>query len=238
MKSIKEICELAFKFSDNIIERIQASIDSGSLKGTELKDAEDMIAEYESHKSAVMSELSLDAKKFASTIDGNQLEFSKKNLTAFAMIRDYCFKHPDMDSTYEDQLLEMRSKLTEVGVSPDVVNAVISRFQGESSNYNKYLVEYNKMQVRLDDKDAKDLPELTNNIILAVGGDPTKVEFASEKSGKDYVDTGIKFLESMLTRMESAENPNQTEIENYKSTIEALKRTSDEVEAEVNINEV
>lgn len=250
-KNPKEAVDLAFKFSDNMIDKIKASIEAGTLEGDALEDAKRTVEDYEAHKKAIYAELEdegeikgfCNLKKFSAS---GTASTEKLDLLAFAILRRVISKL-GLDTDYTDALLALKSSLAEIGVSDSVVDSIVHRTSksGESDPelckcYNDYLQnlakdKLNYMQV------AKNIDTDLNGVLGAIKDAMTKEGLGSasmvkkfsadgERDPLEIIKSGVGFLKSIVDKMKGAENPDEANIESYETAIQAMSKVIDQAQ--------
>lgn len=200
---VSKIVSTAFSFSDNIIERIQSSIDAGTVSGDDLQNAKDTVESYNAHNAKVMDMIVYD--------NSTDEDYKMKQ---FSILRSYLMKH-------KAELAEVKTDIYEklCPVCKVIFDQIESKINGTDTT------EYvNLLKDLKDSKYSSNQSTSTNSaeLIKELGYDGETKSFTAE-DGEDYVKTGIKFLESILDRIESAKEPDQAKIDAYKHAIQVLK---------------
>lgn len=218
--STENLANLAFVFAENMIERKKASLDAGTLSDDEKVKVEEEVAEFESLKEE------FESKKFSS--ESTKPSANPDDTEVFAIIRKYV--ESVIDEDHEDQIPKVKEKLVEVSIDPLILDCVINhvaKIKGEDHDHDleNLYSEYDELVSSIPQLESDINSRLINqgNILeILQRSDDTIIKFAGGE-GVKTLESGVKFLEEIVKKMRSAEEPKEEQIAEYDKAIGAIK---------------
>lgn len=230
-KTAKEKAELAFKFSENMVNTKRKAIEAGTLQGEELEEAKRIVAEFDDLKKQFEEEESVNfcsVKKFAAIYTN---EIDDRNVTIFAIIRKLVESLADSEQNHDELFDQIRQKLKEYDIEEVALTSTINHVanlkgldysKDDDDCYNAYMELLSKSPEIVAKVASIDVtPE---NVLELISNNYTRLlKFSGEnKSGLEILESGVRFIEQIKDRMVNSKDPDNDEILEYDKAISKM----------------